>query len=275
MGSHEERLRRAHQVATTRPSAPPPPEQPVNIIDFAVRMLGLTLYPLQGTVLKIVTLAVEALTPFDHQVIREFGAGFLPVADGEGLRWSGDQGSAPDVLDRMATLRARGNLWFNEIVLVLGRRAGKGYLVRILVAWAIWQMICDDPHAKLGIDPNKELNLLVFSTKAETAKRDQFADIRSLLATAARFEPWVGKQSGSWVSILTPAQVANGARPGIDKGLIVVRPRRPPPLRPAAPPFRCWYWTRSATSKERGQPRTATASGDRRRRGSPSSGHDD
>lgn len=195
---------------------------PAHIVEFALVYLRLALYPAQATMLKVITLATGALTSWDRARIARWCAGFTP--DDDGSAWVGGRGCPPDLLERMATMSGRGAPWFNQIALVFGRRAGKGYLVRILVAYAIWRMLCmDDVHAHYGVDPDKELSILIFGTKGDQAKRDQFADIRSLLITRACFKPYLGKQTTSWVSLLTYEQLAAGARPGIDKGLIVVR----------------------------------------------------
>jgi len=81
----------------------------------------------------------------------------------------------------------------------------------------------EDVHAHYGIDPAKELSVLVFGTKGDQAKRDQFADISSLLINKACFAPFLGKHTTSYVSLLTYEQLATGAVPGRDMGLIVVR----------------------------------------------------
>lgn len=222
MTTQRSRVARASRESRTRPAAPVRPTMPAHIVEFALVYLKVALYPAQATLLKVITLAIDALTLEDRARIAVWCAGFTP--DEAGATWTGVNGCAPDLLERMKTMAARGAPWFNQIVLVFGRRASKGYLTRILVAWAIWRMLAtDDVHAHYGIDPDKELSILVFGTKGDQAKRDQFADIRSLLTTKACFAPYLGKHTTSWVSLLTYEQLAAGARPGIDKGLIVVR----------------------------------------------------
>lgn len=222
MSGHQSRLDRAVREARNRPAAPARPTMPAHIVEFALVYLKVALYPAQATLLKVITLALDALTLEDRARIAVWCAGFTP--DESGGSWTGGHGCPPDLLERMKTMAARGAPWFNQIVLVFGRRASKGYLTRILVAWAIWRMLAmDDVHAHYGIDPDKELSILVFGTKGDQAKRDQFADIRSLLTTKKCFAPYLGKHTTNWVSILTYEQLAAGARPGIDMGLIVVR----------------------------------------------------
>lgn len=224
MSSHQSRLDKAARAAASRGPAPDPAQMPINIVAFCMYMLAIKLYPIQGLILKIITLDLDALTDWDHKVIRRWCSGFHAVVGNDGIRWEGTQGCAPDLLERMTRMKARGAPWFNEINFVIGRRAGKGYLVRILVAWAVWRLlVLGDPQAHYGIDAHKEINILIFGTKADQARRDQFADVKSLIENAPCFKAYLGKGTDAWISILTPTQLADGARPGLDKGLIVLR----------------------------------------------------
>lgn len=197
---------------------------PVNIIDFATRCLGQNLYPAQATLLKVLTLDLASLTDFDLELIARWGEGFVPSADGADPHWVGEHGCPPDLLARITRARDEGAPWFNEVVLVLGRRAVKGFLVRTLVAWRVRHLIgLGDPHGHYGIDPLKQLNLLVFGTKIDQTKRDQFGDIRNLLSAAPWFRGRLGRATTEMITVLTPGQIADGARPDVDEGLIAVR----------------------------------------------------
>lgn len=222
MSSLEARLRRAATLAKADPAAPLMAD-PVNIVDFAGNHCGQDLYPRQGTLLKLLALDVDALTSYDYGVIRELEAGFTPRVEDGRLSWVGVRGCAPGLVDRMRRQRATGAPWFNEVVLVLGRRASKGYTIRTLLAWALWRLLhMPDPPKHYEIDRDKDLNFLIFSTKLDQAKRDQFGDIRDLLLTAPCFRPYLGRSTTSMVSLLTRPQLDAGYRPGLDQGNIVV-----------------------------------------------------
>lgn len=222
MSSLEGRIARALNIAQPPTRRIEAPERPLNVVEFSHRFLGQSLYPRQGTLLKLITADRDALTDFDLQVIAEWAHGFAPA--GDEARWVGTGGVPPDILTRVDRLAQADLPWFRSVVLVLGRRAGKGYVVRTLLAWRVWHLITSgDPHGHYGIDPLKQLNLLVFSTKVDQAKRDQFGDAHALLTTAPCFQRRLGRCTREVVTILTSAQLADGAQVGVDEGLIAVR----------------------------------------------------
>ena len=224
MASLEGRARRASDAARGSRPLTVVASPPLNIVDFATRLLGQVLYPRQGTVLKILSADLRSMTAYDREVIAEWATGFQAKHDDGGSRWEGGFGVPPDTMARIEKLASAGLPWFTSVVLVLGRRASKGFIVRTLLAWRVWNFVTlGDPHRRYGIDDLKPLQLLVFSTKMDQAKRDQFGDVHALLTTAACFEPMLGRSTREMVSILTPRQIAAGARPGQDDGLIVVR----------------------------------------------------
>ena len=111
---------------------------PAHIVEFALVYLKVALYPAQATLLKVITLAIDALTLEDRARIAVWCAGFTP--DEAGATWTGVHGCAPDLLERMKTMAARGAPWFNQIVLVFGRRASKGYLTLWVPETPSWQV---------------------------------------------------------------------------------------------------------------------------------------
>jgi hypothetical protein len=123
----------------------------------------------------------------------------------------------------VAAARDEGRPWFNEIALVLGRRAGKGYMIRALVAWVCLRLLLfDNPQKRYGIHPEKPLQILLFSTKIDQAKRDIFGDVRSALLRPY-FQPLRGKVTTDRVEFFTPAQLADTDRSPHDEPLLVVR----------------------------------------------------
>src|SRR4051812_7286815 len=121
-----------------------------NIIEFATNddYLGLTLYPRQATLLKVICCAADLLTDFDRAVIEEWGSGFtFGAAERDSLRYQGATGIVPDVLDRMTWCREHHRRWFREVVMVVGRRGGKGHLGAIVGAYTVWCLLAvHDPQ---------------------------------------------------------------------------------------------------------------------------------
>jgi hypothetical protein len=79
------------------------------------------LYPRQATLLKLVFLREDLFTEYDRMVLQEWMDSFSQTQN---------NGIQPDVMTRLAMLRAEGRKWFREILLVMGRRAGKGHISR-------------------------------------------------------------------------------------------------------------------------------------------------
>ena len=120
----ERAARRLRDLEGPAQSGPPPVEEPPDIIEFATgpRHLGRTLYPRQATILKVVFLAVGLFTVYDWRVIEEWMASFES---------SGNRGVTSDLVRRIEICRAQGRPWFREVVAVIGRRGGKGYISAI------------------------------------------------------------------------------------------------------------------------------------------------
>ncbi len=199
-----------------RPPTPPHlalPDQPLNIIDFATneRFLNKVVFPRQGTVLKIMSLAEDLLTEYDLAVIAEWEEGFQRTGDVDDAAWSGTRGTPGDLLRRMGWNREQRRKWFHQIELLLGRRGSKNFIVSIFMAWVIWRLISqDDPHEVYGIDPLKRLSALVFAGKKDAAIRNQVRDLVQMICTSPAFEPFHPIASTDGVVMFTPKQIAAG-----------------------------------------------------------------
>jgi hypothetical protein len=205
----------AEAAGMVRPSVLPPLERPDGIVQFVTDLLGERLSPRQGTLLKVMTCDVEALTDYDLGVIEEWGAGFDLDDEGHDLAYRGERGTTPDVLERMRWCRAQGRSAFHEIVLVLGRRASKSYLTSLLVVWQVFKLLAmHDPQKHYQMPAGKRLTILVFSVDQASAQRDAYGDVVRLLTSAACFQPYLGARTSTSISLLTPVQLEAGARPG-------------------------------------------------------------
>ncbi len=114
---------------------------PFNIVDFATnpRFLGQRLFKRQATLLKVMTLASEAFTPYDREVIEEWTSGYQQTGDGADLRWEGIEGTPGDLWQRIDWCRAHGRLWFDESLLIIGRRGSKNFCGAIFALWVTYQ----------------------------------------------------------------------------------------------------------------------------------------
>lgn len=139
---HQRRLDRLVAQHTQRPTKPAETKLVIpNIIDFVTGKNYLNqpnLYPRQALLLKLICLSPELLSAYDHRVLEQWGAGFTAVGEPGARRYAGTEGLPPDVLQRMELRHEEGRRWFGEVVLVLGRRAGKGYLTALVAAYVLW-----------------------------------------------------------------------------------------------------------------------------------------
>lgn len=176
------------------------------------------IYPRQATLLKVIFLQSELLTPFDFDVLDEWASGFrLPDPDriaalgpDDRLRYEGYNGIAPDVLDRIQILRQcpcghdrsshwadsgkclsclpdvcakyRGYQWFGEVDAVIGRRGSKGFLGGLCGGYVLWHYILKgDPQEHYGVDRDKQLACFVFASKKDQAKVNQWKDLKDVI----------------------------------------------------------------------------------------------
>ena len=154
------------------------------------------LYPRQATLLKVIFLRNDLLTDYDHQVIDEWESNF---------RRTGNNGIVPDVRTRMASLRLKGYSYFREVLLVLGRRAGKGYISALAMAYVLWRYLAKgDPQGFYGIDRDKQLACFIYAGKKEQAKVNLYRDLEQVILGAPCFGPYVNRPLGESLSIYAP-----------------------------------------------------------------------
>ncbi len=151
--STERRLDRIASTSSNIVPAAAPVRQPEHIVDFAVNFLRLRLFPRQALVLKVVTLATNLMTAYDHKVLNQWMAGFRQITDGDRVLWEGSYGTPGDLMERIETQRSRGAPWFNELLAVFGRRGSKGFLGSVLIAWRVWTMlVMDNPQGHCCVE---------------------------------------------------------------------------------------------------------------------------
>ena len=202
----------AHELAL--PTTPP------DIIEFVCsdRYLGRSLYPRQATLLKTIFLQLELFTQYDYDVLddwasREFT---LPPAENWDIekpyRFVGQWGIQPDVLERIDINRREGRKWFREVLAVIGRRGGKGYIGALAGAYVLWHYLClHDPQAHYAIDRDKRLATLVFAGKKEQARQNQWRDLINVLIGAPCFQPYISQSLGESLTMHSKMSINRGA----------------------------------------------------------------
>lgn len=154
------------------------------------------IYPRQATLLKIIFLRDDLMTDYDREVIREWE---------ENFRTTGKNGIAPGVLWRIQWLKKRGAKWFREVLLVMGRRAGKGHVTALSQAYVIWNYLAKgDPQQYYGVDRDKRLSCLVFAGKRDQAKATVFGDLTNVITSSECFAPYISTIQTERLSIYAP-----------------------------------------------------------------------
>lgn len=173
-----------------------------SIQDFAMHpsFCGQRLYPRQLTLLKLIYLETENMTPYDLDVIEEWREGFKKKKDVFGVQ--------PDIWERVKYLKAHGYTHFPHVQAVLGRRAGKGYIGGILGAERIAYFHSMDSWQKyFGIKQGTEGWLQVYATSQQQAQRTVFADIRYLVESCKYLQPWISTSKEGYFAVRTPSDL--------------------------------------------------------------------
>lgn len=182
------------------------------------------LYPRQATLLKVIFLRDDLFTDFDHEVIAEWVENFTQT---------GDNGISPDIYERIAYLKARGYGWFREVLLALGRRAGKGYVSALAMSYIMWNyMAKGDPQEHYGVDRDKQLTCMIFAGKKEQAKENLWGDLYNVITGAPCFAPYVSSAQGESLTVYAPhdfVRIASLEKRGIkttkDQATFVILPK--------------------------------------------------
>lgn len=169
-----------------------------------------SLYPRQATLIKIIFLRDDLFTDYDFMVIKEWE---------DNYKSTGNNGLCPGILDRIAWLKERDYPWFREILLVLGRRGGKGYLSALGMAYVLWTyMGFTDPQDEFGVDRDKKLTLMCFAAKRDQAKDNVWTDINNVVLGSNCFANYISRPLGESLSVFAPndkGRVAELAAKGI------------------------------------------------------------
>src|SRR5436190_5194299 len=182
-----DRAARASQAKTSGGTRIEPPRFP-DIVEFVTspRYLNHPIYPRQLTLLKILFLALELLTPYDLGVIARWCAGFVLADEGDGpLVYQGKHGLPPDVLERARRLKSEGRLWFRDVVAVIGRRGSKGKLAAIAFAYILfWYITQEEAQTRVSVAPGTLLSMVIFAGNKAQAVDNQWRALVDVICEA-------------------------------------------------------------------------------------------
>jgi hypothetical protein len=203
------------------------------------------IYPRQVTLIKIVFLRDDLFTDYDRQVIAEWQQRFRDTnPDADDNKFSATtKGIQPDLYERIAYLKKRGYKWFPEFILALGRRAGKGYVAALCMAYVLWNyMAKGNPQEYYGVDSEKPLACAIFAGKKEQAKENLWGDLYSLITSAPCFTDYISEALAESLTVYAPydfVRMRKMAQRGIsssrDMATFRIIPRESTPLAPRGP----------------------------------------
>ena len=85
---------------------------------------------------------------------------------------------------------------FQELVLVLGRRSGKSFLVSAMALYELYRLISmGHPQARYGLMEFDEIVLLNVARNEEQAKKAIFSKIKQTVLASPFFSPYIGKDT--------------------------------------------------------------------------------
>lgn len=155
-----------------------------------------SLYPRQATLLKIIFLRDDLFTDYDREVIAEWDRTYQAT---------GKEGINPGIMERIQWLKANGHRWFKEVLLVLGRRSGKGHISGIAMSYVVWNYLAKgDPQDYYGVDPDKKMTTLIFAGKLKQAIDNLFADLKACIEGSHCFAKYLADSQVAKLSIMTP-----------------------------------------------------------------------
>ena len=182
------------------------------------------LYPRQATLLKIIFLRDDLFTDYDHAVIDEWEASYADT---------GHEGICPQIRERIRLLKALGARWFKEVLLVLGRRAGKGHISAIAMSYVLWHyMAKGDPQEFYGVDRDKKLACMIFAGKRDQAKTNLWGDLANVITGSECFTPYINSDQAEKLSVYVPHDFVRlaelerkGLSPGRDLATLEILPK--------------------------------------------------
>lgn len=151
----------------------------VSIVEFAEspEFCGKRLYPRQRLLLKLMFL--EDLTDYEEMILDEW------ISGGR----NGEIIISPMIRERIKYLKENGYPHFREVVLVGGRRSSKGFVTGLAMAKLMYDTLqLQDPGTHFGIDPEKQIYFSCVAAALDQARKYQYADLSSTVASCAAFQ---------------------------------------------------------------------------------------
>lgn len=200
-------------------------------ITFAISedWLNRTLYPKQVTMLKCIFLRDDLFTDYDYKTIEKWEDSWRATSGTDA-----NNGTPPGLINRIKQMQRKRERyiaefgyynprgWLNEVIFVLGRRAGKGYILAIAMAYVIWcYMATVNPQHKYQIDRSKRLECQIYAGRKEQARDNLWRDLVNVIIEAPAFQPYISKSMGESLTVHSPKSWWRRWRQRVGYGLIL------------------------------------------------------
>lgn len=169
----------------------------VGIVEFCEsdQFCGAPLYPRQRVLLKLIWL--EEMNGYEEDVLSHWISGNDP-----------DIVISSNIRERRQRLIDEGYPHFREIMLIGGRRSGKGKMTGLCLAKKTFDLVMmQHPQKALHMDPNRHISINVVAAGLDQAKQTLFADYVNSVLSCKALDPYVDKVLEELCAVMTPADL--------------------------------------------------------------------
>lgn len=188
------------------------PAPQVSIIEWAEGKdyLHYILLPAQRIILKIY--AGEQLLDWERGIVQE---------------WVEKHYVPPDIWDKINTGSSVGDIsWVKELVLVVGRRGAKTFLVGIIISYEVYRLLSKpDPQRYYGLPPHAGIRVACCASTNQQAKDTVYDSVRGCILNNPWFEDYlksanaIGKSKISFSTLADQEKMKSLAAKGVKNTL--------------------------------------------------------
>lgn len=174
--------------------------KPLDIISFAEKFTKKKLYPAQEIVLKWFYAGTKhnqnvEITDNDIEIIKTWDIDQPWLWEGENSKY--------ELLKKYKNDPTR---FFTDLVLVLGRRAGKSFMTALIATYEAYKLICiPDPQEYYGISAN--IWIINTASTKEQANSEIFEEIRKFINNCPVFDGRIGHDIDGYMWLRTDADL--------------------------------------------------------------------
>jgi len=176
--------------------------KPLNIIDYAEKLVGEKLFDSQKIILKFFYAGTKfnedlRITEYDLTVIKGWELEQSWIFNGEKNKLKAYN---KNIVDK--------NSWFSDLVLILGRRSGKSYISSLIASYEAYKLIClKNPQKFYEISSGTSIWIINTAVNAEQAQTIIFSALREFIHKCPVFEGRIAKETVNSIYLYTDADL--------------------------------------------------------------------